>query len=144
MLSCARPATSSQRRRGDPTAGGCVSVKAYARLVNQVRPCRALGVARLFVGREGSLGHRDKWKDGERRTSALEILGVDLERTTVITRDLVQYAKPNPDLFIAAADKLGVHIGSSVVVGDSVWDLLAARRAAALGIGLLCRRLRQG
>ena len=68
---------------------------------------------------------------------ALEILGVDLKKTTVITRDLVQYAKPNPDLFIAAADKLGVHIGASVVVGDSVWDLLAARRAAALGIGLL-------
>ena len=28
-------------------------------------------------------------------------------------------------------------IGDSVVVGDSVWDLLAARRAQALGVGLL-------
>jgi phosphoglycolate phosphatase-like HAD superfamily hydrolase len=30
-----------------------------------------------------------------------------------------------------------VPIGDSVVVGDSVWDLLAARRARALGIGFL-------
>ena len=58
-------------------------------------------------------------------------------KETVITRDQVQYAKPDPDLFLAAAERLGVPIGSSVVVGDSVWDLLAARRANALGVGLL-------
>ena len=47
----------------------------------------------------------------------------------MITRDLVRYAKPDPDLFLAAADRLGVLIHNSVVVGDSVWDLLAAQRA---------------
>jgi HAD superfamily hydrolase (TIGR01549 family) len=55
----------------------------------------------------------------------------------VITRDRVQRAKPDPDLFLAAADALGLPIEDCVVVGDSVWDLLAARRARALGIGLL-------
>jgi phosphoglycolate phosphatase-like HAD superfamily hydrolase len=55
----------------------------------------------------------------------------------VITRDLVSPAKPDPDLFLAAAERLGVPVDSSVVVGDSVWDLLAARRARALGVGLL-------
>jgi phosphoglycolate phosphatase-like HAD superfamily hydrolase len=30
-----------------------------------------------------------------------------------------------------------VPLWDSVVVGDSVWDLLAARRAKALGVGLL-------
>jgi phosphoglycolate phosphatase-like HAD superfamily hydrolase len=55
----------------------------------------------------------------------------------VVTRDQVQRAKPDPDLFIAAAERLGVEISESFVVGDSVWDLLAARRAKALGIGLL-------
>jgi len=44
---------------------------------------------------------------------------------------------PTPDLFLAAAERLGVSIDESVVVGDSVWDLLAARRASALGVGLL-------
>jgi phosphoglycolate phosphatase-like HAD superfamily hydrolase len=55
----------------------------------------------------------------------------------VITRDKVARAKPDPDLFLAAADALGVSITASVVVGDSVWDLLAAKRARALSIGLL-------
>jgi HAD superfamily hydrolase (TIGR01509 family) len=67
----------------------------------------------------------------------IERLGVDAGRVPVITRDLVKYAKPDPDLFLAAADRLGVSIETTSVVGDSVWDMLAARRARALGIGLL-------
>lgn len=67
----------------------------------------------------------------------LETLGVDFERVPVVTRDEVRYAKPDPDLFLAAAKKLGVAIETSTVVGDSVWDMLAARRARALGIGFL-------
>ena len=55
----------------------------------------------------------------------------------VITRDMVERAKPDPDLFLAAAQALGLPIEDCVVVGDSVWDLLAAQRARALGIGLL-------
>jgi phosphoglycolate phosphatase-like HAD superfamily hydrolase len=54
-----------------------------------------------------------------------------------VTRDQVEFAKPDPDLFIAAAEKLGVPVNCCFVVGDSVWDLLAARRARALGVGLL-------
>lgn len=67
----------------------------------------------------------------------LKILGVDPTKVTVVTRDLVRYAKPDPDLFLAAAEKLGADIESSCVVGDAIWDMLAARRARALGIGLL-------
>ncbi len=55
----------------------------------------------------------------------------------VITRDQVEHAKPDPDLFLAAAAQLDVPADEAVVVGDSVWDLLAARRARALGVGLL-------
>jgi HAD superfamily hydrolase (TIGR01549 family) len=75
---------------------------------------------------------------GLRQSAArsLEMLGVR-DDLVVITRDMVRYAKPDPDLFLAAAEQLGVSIHDSVVVGDSVWDLLAARRARALGIGLL-------
>jgi len=67
---------------------------------------------------------------------SLRLLGLS-DDVPVITRDLVQHAKPDPDLFLAAAEKLGVDIADSVVVGDSIWDLLAARRARALGVGLL-------
>jgi HAD superfamily hydrolase (TIGR01509 family) len=68
---------------------------------------------------------------------ALEALGVVFDTTTIITRDQVKRAKPDPDLFLAAADQLGIDIQTASVVGDSVWDMLAARRAGALGIGLL-------
>ena len=74
-----------------------------------------------------------------RRESArlsLHLLGVG-DDIPMITRDMVRHAKPDPDLFIAAAEKLGVPIEDSVVIGDSIWDLLAARRARALSIGLL-------
>jgi HAD superfamily hydrolase (TIGR01509 family) len=68
--------------------------------------------------------------------ASLEALGVRPE-IPVITRKEVQRAKPDPDLFLAAARKLNISIHEAIVVGDSVWDLLAARRAGSLGIGLL-------
>jgi HAD superfamily hydrolase (TIGR01549 family) len=67
----------------------------------------------------------------------LETLGIDFDRVLVVTRDQVKYGKPDPDLFLAAAERLGVEIETSSVIGDSVWDMLAARRARALEIGLL-------
>jgi HAD superfamily hydrolase (TIGR01509 family) len=67
---------------------------------------------------------------------ALDMLEVG-DDITVITRDDVEHAKPAPDLFLASAQKMGVELADCVVIGDSVWDLLAARRARALGVGLL-------
>jgi len=69
--------------------------------------------------------------------SNLDLLGLDCANTVVITRDDVRRAKPDPDLFIAAADRLKVGIESAVIVGDSIWDMLAARRARGLGVGVL-------
>src|SRR5215471_5600910 len=68
--------------------------------------------------------------------SALDLLGLP-EDAPMITRDMVRRAKPDPDLFLAAAALLDVEPRHAYVVGDSVWDLLAARRAGALGIGVL-------
>jgi HAD superfamily hydrolase (TIGR01549 family) len=68
---------------------------------------------------------------------ALETLGIQFDQIPIITRDQVKHAKPDPDLFLAAAERLGSEIETASVVGDSVWDMLAARRARALGIGLL-------
>ena len=72
--------------------------------------------------------------DVANRTLALLDIPADVP---IVTRDEVARAKPDPDLFLRAAEKLGAPIEDSVVVGDSVWDLLAARRAGALGVGLL-------
>jgi len=55
----------------------------------------------------------------------------------ILTGDDVEKAKPSPDVFIAAAESLNANISDCIVVGDSVWDLLAAGRKSALGVGLL-------
>jgi len=67
----------------------------------------------------------------------LTSLGVDPERHVVITRDRVARAKPDPDLFVAAARELRADPRDAGVVGDSVWDLLAAQRGRFIGVGLL-------
>jgi HAD superfamily hydrolase (TIGR01549 family) len=67
---------------------------------------------------------------------SLELLELPAD-VPLVTRDQVRYAKPDPDLFLTAARQIGADIVDSIVVGDSVWDLLAARRARALGVGLL-------
>lgn len=76
---------------------------------------------------------------GRMETAAvnLKALGVDPDKAPVVTRDQVKYAKPDPDLFLAAAARLGAPIETAVVVGDSIWDMLAAARCRALGVGLL-------
>jgi HAD superfamily hydrolase (TIGR01509 family) len=111
-------------------------VDAYRRQVSQVRP---------LPGARELLAHLSQmavpWAIAtsgriESAGPALELLGIPTG-VPVVTRDQVAHAKPDPDLFVEAAARLGVDVSASVVVGDSVWDLLAARRARALGIGLL-------
>ena len=67
----------------------------------------------------------------------LDSLGVDRDTAVVVTRDQVEYAKPDPDLFVEAARRLGTTTQGSYVIGDSIWDMIAAARCGALGIGLL-------
>jgi HAD superfamily hydrolase (TIGR01509 family) len=67
---------------------------------------------------------------------SLEALGVGAE-TVVVERGDVTRAKPQPDLFLTCAERLGVGAADCYVVGDAVWDLLAARRAGMLSVGLL-------
>jgi HAD superfamily hydrolase (TIGR01509 family) len=108
----------------------------YAIYASSVRP---LAGARELLGELSRVGVPWAIATSGRMESArqaLDTLGVAHD-ATVITRDEVQHAKPDPDLFLAAAARLGVAIDESVVVGDSIWDLLAARRAGALGVGVL-------
>jgi HAD superfamily hydrolase (TIGR01509 family) len=110
--------------------------EAYARLSDQVRP---LPGARELLARLSQAGVPWAIATSGRLESArptLETLGLPAG-VPIVTRDQVGHAKPDPDLFLAAAQRLGAAIEDSVVVGDSVWDLLAARRARALGVGLL-------
>jgi HAD superfamily hydrolase (TIGR01509 family) len=109
---------------------------AYRRHADQVRP---LPGARALL--DALTAAQVPWAiatSGRIATASvnLEALGVDPAVTTVVTRDDVRHAKPDPDLFIGAALRLNVPIERCLVVGDSVWDMLAAQRCRALGIGL--------
>jgi HAD superfamily hydrolase (TIGR01549 family) len=112
--------------------------RAYRRYGDRIRP---LPGARDLLAWLTSVGIR--WAiatSGRMETAAINLkaLGVDPERTPVVTRDQVKYAKPDPDLFIEAAERLNAPIETAMVVGDSIWDMLAAARCKALGVGLLC------
>ena len=54
-----------------------------------------------------------------------------------VPADQVYRAKPASNLFLTAAGRLELEIESAIAVGDCAWDLLAARRARALCIGIL-------
>ena len=110
--------------------------EAYGRRLDQVRP---LPGARELLSLLSEL--EVPWAiatSGYRETAGpvLELLDVPPD-VPVVTRDAVDRAKPDPDLFLAAAARLGVEIADAMVIGDSVWDMLAARRARALGVGFL-------
>lgn len=109
---------------------------AYARLAPQVRPLPGAVDLLAFLTKAGVPWAVATSGKSEFARQIVRGLGVGPE-IPVITRDLVERAKPDPDLFLAAADALKVDVQNAIVVGDSVWDLLAARRARALGVGLL-------
>jgi HAD superfamily hydrolase (TIGR01549 family) len=109
---------------------------AYARLSGTIRPLPGARELLAELSRAGVPWGIATSAAIESARPTLEALGVP-PGVPIVTRDQVGHAKPDPDLFLAAAQRLGVAIGDSVVVGDSVWDLLAARRARALGVGLL-------
>ena len=116
--------------------------EAYGRLAKQVRVLPGARELLSYLTEAGVPGPSRQAgvspMRGQRST-----FSVSAQDVTVITRDQVQYAKPDPDLFVAAADRLGVELENALVVGDDLWDMLAARRARALGVGLLRRLWRR-
>lgn len=68
----------------------------------------------------------------------IALKGLDVGKDVVlVNRSDAAEAKPEPDLFLACQARLGVRPQECYVLGDATWDLLAARRAGMLGIGLL-------
>jgi HAD superfamily hydrolase (TIGR01509 family) len=110
---------------------------AYGRLARWVRPLP--GATRLL---DSLTDAHIPWAiatSGKMETAKynLEALGVDPKQAVVVTRADVRRGKPAPDLFQAAAARLGTDMEAAVIVGDSIWDMVAARRARGLGVGLL-------
>jgi len=112
--------------------------RAYRRMADRIRPLPGAQELLMWLTSVGIAWAVATSGRMETASVNLKALGVDPDRTPVVTRDLVKYAKPDPDLFLAAAERLGAPIETCMVVGDSIWDMLAAARCRALGVGLLC------
>jgi HAD superfamily hydrolase (TIGR01549 family) len=110
--------------------------EAYSRMSDDVQPLPGAVALLRRLTEVGCLWGIATSGRMETAGPVLAKLGVP-DGVPIITRDMVAHAKPDPDLFLAAIDKLGVDPAGVYVVGDSVWDLLAARRAGTLGIGVL-------
>ncbi|GEP08012.1 HAD family hydrolase [Methylobacterium oxalidis] len=116
---------------------GRLHAEAYGRLSSQIRPlpgARALLANLNEAGIPWAIATSGRMETARVNLAALD---VDADHVPVVTRDMVKYAKPDPDLFLAAAERLGKAIETAVIVGDSIWDMLAARRCRGLGVGLL-------
>src|SRR5215475_10675477 len=89
-------------------------VEAYRRQIGQVRPLPGARELLDYLSRA-----RVPWAiatSGRIETAGptLELLGIP-PGVPIVTRDQVAHAKPDPDLFMEAATRLGVEVGDSVV-----------------------------
>src|SRR6185295_1472079 len=109
-----------------------IHTEEYEKIVEEVRPLPGAKelldrLTRLDV--PWMIATSSRATNARRTLAKLGFMSLDV----AVTRDDVEQAKPDPDLFLAAARRLRVPIAGSMVVGDSVWDILAARRAGAFG-----------
>jgi phosphoglycolate phosphatase-like HAD superfamily hydrolase len=68
--------------------------------------------------------------------TSVAALALDGE-ATIVDGSHVERAKPEPDLLLLAAKELGVAPQDSWYVGDSTWDMLAARRAGMTAVAVM-------
>jgi HAD superfamily hydrolase (TIGR01509 family) len=106
--------------------------RAYAAL--QLPLPGAIELLRFLARRQVAHGIATSGRRAEVQGS-LQALGIGAD-TVVVCGDTGS-AKPEPDLFVACQERLGVPRAECLVAGDSVWDVHSARRAGILSIGLL-------
>jgi HAD superfamily hydrolase (TIGR01549 family) len=126
----------AQRRKVDPEK----LESKHDAVFNQLsRRIRVLPGAQTLLDRLTRL--RMKWAiattGNEKQTRKL-LQNLRLPKNAIVVNgDEVAQAKPSPDVFLLAAQRLEVSMEDCVVVGDAIWDMLAAARKRALGVGLL-------
>ena len=110
--------------------------KIFAELLPERRPLPgAVELIRFLYANNILFGIATSGTHGDIKPS-LDVLGIK-DETVIVERSAVARAKPEPDLFLVCQQRLGVAVNECYAVGDAVWDLLAARRAGMLSIGLL-------
>ena len=65
----------------------------------------------------------------ENITISLEVLGLEKFFSTIITAEDVKRGKPDPEVFLTAAERIGVQPGDGVVFEDALVGIAAAKAA---------------
>ena len=122
-----------EREHGDDVRGAEKAL--YTALIEEVRP---LPRARELIERLKERGHRvvlSSSAKAEEVDHYLDLLDARELADDWTTSADVEATKPQPDLVEVAVEKAGAD--SAVMVGDSTWDCIAARRAGLQTIGVL-------
>jgi HAD superfamily hydrolase (TIGR01509 family) len=99
----------------------------FAGVADLLREVRAMGL-RVVLGTSAT---------PENLPAMLRAIDADDAIEAVISSADVQQAKPHPDIFVASLQKAELDPGRTLVVGDTRWDVEAARRSGLDCIGLL-------
>jgi HAD superfamily hydrolase (TIGR01509 family) len=112
----------------------------HGELFRQLMPCpRALpGAVEVFqVLRAAGIPHAIATASYRPVIDAsLEAVGAGSEAVVIEGKGNLR-GKPEPDLFLAARQRLGNCAEDCIVVGDAIWDHVGARRAGMLSVGVL-------
>jgi beta-phosphoglucomutase len=95
--------------------------------VEFVKDCRAAGM-RLAVGSSGP---------AENVRLVCDEMGVSDHFSALVTGDDITHGKPDPEVFLIAARRLGLESQQCVVIEDAPVGIEAARRARMKNIGLV-------
>jgi HAD superfamily hydrolase (TIGR01509 family) len=119
--------------RMDPEAVTAAQHEAYERLLPSVRPI--VPVVEL-AQRVAQVAPVSVASGGERKVvlRTLELIGLGETFSVVVTAEDVAFGKPAPDMFLLAAERMGVPAEGCVVFEDSVLGMEAARRAGMTAV----------
>lgn len=76
-------------------------------------------------------------KDSARTIQILNRFNIYQYFDLLVCSDMVKQPKPNPESIITALDKLQVKANETFMIGDSLYDMIAAKRAGVKSIGVL-------
>lgn len=127
------PQASEERRKAIAEAHGAHFKSAYLPHVKPFPDARAILARVKESGRKVVLASSAKRDEIDHYIALLD--AEDLV-DAVISADDVEASKPEPDIFGAALGHAGVEADAAIVVGDTIYDIEAARRAGIMAIGL--------
>ncbi|HWR85571.1 MAG TPA: HAD family hydrolase [Rhodoglobus sp.] len=114
-----------------------INTETYQQLIPKLR---VLPGAREIVAELTSRGIRVVLATSapeEELGALLEVLDLDESQIEVTGAQDVETAKPEPDIIAVALERGGVDASEAIMVGDAIWDAIAAKRAGVRTIGVL-------